>query len=114
ERLPREMPVSESATIVIFGASGDLTARKLMPALYDLWCDGYLSDSSPIVGVARRDKTDDAFRDEMYEAVREGVREGNVPRDRWNQFARRLHYRRLDLSTPDGYRELAQCLDTLE
>ena len=45
-----DRPTPETATVVIFGASGDLTARKLLPALFDLWSDGYLSDNAPIVG----------------------------------------------------------------
>ena len=64
----------EHATVLIFGASGDLTARKLMPALYILWKNGFLADDSPIVGIARREKTDDSFRQEMHDAVSEHAR----------------------------------------
>ena len=45
-------------SILIFGASGDLTARKLMPALFTVWVEGMLADNVPIFGVARREKTD--------------------------------------------------------
>ena len=51
----RDVPNAETASVIIFGASGDLTARKLLPALFDLWNDGYLADNAPIVGVARRE-----------------------------------------------------------
>ena len=51
-------PKAEDALIAIFGASGDLTARKLIPALYRLWTEGFLSGRAPIVGVARREKSD--------------------------------------------------------
>src|SRR5215475_3860504 len=88
------------ATIVIFGASGDLTARKLLPALFRLWQQGYLADRAPIVGVARREKTDDEFRSEMFEAINRDGRSGTVAPDEWQQFARRLFYRALDLSQP--------------
>ena len=64
------------ATIAIFGASGDLTARKLMPALFDLWHDGYLADDTPIIGLARREKTDESFRNEIFEAINGKVRAG--------------------------------------
>ncbi len=107
-------PVPWKATIVIFGASGDLTARKLMPALYDLWHYGYLADDAPIVGVARRDKTDDEFRAEIYEAVRAQVRSGIVTPERWVKFAQRLHYHTLDISQIEGYPALDARLDELE
>ena len=96
-------PIAFSASVVIFGASGDLTARKLLPALYDLWNDGYLSDASPIIGVARREKTDETFRNEMFEAINGHVRSGNISVERWNEFSKRLFYRQLDIATPDGY-----------
>ena len=53
--------------------------RKLMPALYTLWTEGYLTDRVPIIGVARRDKSDDEFRNEIGEA-RFTCKEGNIPR----------------------------------
>ncbi len=103
-----------NATIVIFGASGDLTARKLMPALFDLWHYGYLSDEAPIVGVARREKSDESFRAEIYEAVRTQVRSGIVTPERWQKFAQRLHYHTLDISQIEGYPGLDARLDELE
>src|SRR5262245_52266328 len=81
------------AAVVIFGASGDLTARKLVPALFELWRSGYLSDRSPIVGAARREKSDEEFRAEMHEAVSRFGRAGPVTDDVWKKFAARLYYR---------------------
>lgn len=107
-------PTPTGATIAIFGASGDLTARKLMPALYDLWHHGYLDDQSPIVGVARREKTDESFRQEIFEAINGHVRAGTITPDRWAQFSRRLFYRELDISSDAGYPQLKQQLDDLE
>src|SRR4051794_34910533 len=82
-------PQPETATVLIFGASGDLTARKLLPALFDLWKDGYLSDQAPIIGVARREKTDEGFRGEMYDAINGHVRDGAVDVEQWKQFSKR-------------------------
>ena len=96
-------PTASTATVTIFGASGDLTARKLLPALFDLWNDGYLSDEAPIIGVARREKTDESFRNEIHEAINGQVRAGNVTAEQWDKFARRLFYRQLDIATPEGY-----------
>jgi glucose-6-phosphate 1-dehydrogenase len=91
------------ACVVIFGASGDLTARKLLPALYDLWRDGFLSERSPIVGAARREKSDAQFREEMFAAVSRFSRSGAVSADDWARFAKRLHYYPLDLSRPETF-----------
>lgn len=102
------------ATIAIFGASGDLTARKLVPALYDLWHEGYLSDDAPIVGVARREKSDEEFRGEMFEAIRGHVRAGDVDEATWARFAKRLYYRQLDIAAIDTYDSLRQALEEIE
>jgi glucose-6-phosphate 1-dehydrogenase len=111
---PAERPTPVNATVAIFGASGDLTARKLMPALFDLWSDGYLSDVAPIVGVARREKSDEAFRNEIYDAINGHVRSGQVSADQWHQFAQRLFYRSVDIASPDGYPQLKAQLETIE
>ena len=102
------------ASFVIFGASGDLTARKLLPALYDLWQDGYLSDAAPIVGVARRGKTDEEFREEMRAAVDEEARTAPIDPAAWDRFARRLFYRRLDIAAPDQYAAWGEAVKQIE
>jgi glucose-6-phosphate 1-dehydrogenase len=112
--IPSTTPHPESATISIFGASGDLTARKLLPALFDLWSDGYLTDEAPIVGVARREKSDESFRNEIYEAINGNVRAGQVSQEKWGQFAKRLYYRQLDIAAPDGYPAFRQQLEAIE
>ena len=72
---PRQSPFipgvakPDPCTIVIFGATGDLAARKLLPALYGLWRGQYLPEQFAIVGVGRRDKTDSAFREEVQTAI---------------------------------------------
>ena len=108
------MAVTEKSSILIFGASGDLTARKLMPALYLLWKDGYLDEHSPILGAARREKSDDEFRREMFEAVSRHARTGPVSEEAWAQFRSRLFYRRLDLSDSDSYRQFRDAVEALE
>ena len=115
---PEQLSLNDSeqaeATIVIFGASGDLTARKLIPALYCLASAGYISAKSPIVGVARRDKTDEAFRNEMEEAVRRHGRSASFSEEKWQTFAKRLFYRRADLSQSSDFPRLSNELETLE
>ena len=60
------MTVAETTTLVIFGASGDLTHRKLVPSLCSLHCKGRLPQDLNIVGVARRPMSDDEFRTSLY------------------------------------------------
>ena len=64
-----EVQLPDPFTLVIFGATGDLTARKLLPALYGLWHAGFLPEMFAIIGVGRRDKNDDLFREEMRTAI---------------------------------------------
>jgi glucose-6-phosphate 1-dehydrogenase len=108
------MAVTEKSSILIFGASGDLTARKLLPALYLLWKDGYLDEHSPIIGAARREKTDEEFRAEMLEAVSRHARTGPISEETWAKFASRLFYRRLDLSDADSYPPFREAVEILE
>jgi glucose-6-phosphate 1-dehydrogenase len=87
-RLPR---TPEPCAVVVFGATGDLTSRKLMPALYNLVRERLVPGGLSIVGFARRDWSDEAFRNAMKEAVTEHSRE-QIQEDIWESFARSLHY----------------------
>ncbi len=79
-------------TIIIFGASGDLTARKLVPALYHLFLARQMPDPFRIVGFARRAKTDEAWRAELHEALVRFSRTQPVDESVWTAFAANLHY----------------------
>jgi glucose-6-phosphate 1-dehydrogenase len=83
-----------AATVVIFGASGDLTKRKLVPALWDLSRGGHLPRLG-ILGCARSEKSDDAFRDELRAAVAEQARHP-LDEDSWRAFAQTIGYVSLD------------------
>src|SRR6202789_1846975 len=74
-------------TIVIFGASGDLTGRKLIPALYHLYLEKQLPDPFRIVGFARRAKTDAAWRDELLQDWQKNSHEKDFNAANWNAFA---------------------------
>ena len=104
---------SLSTTLVIFGASGDLTQRKLIPALFNLQRKGRLPAELRIVGFARRPWTDDEFRAQL----RAGF-EQFAPRDfdaaRWATFAAGITYFRGDLGTPADFERLGQRLGELE
>ena len=83
--------------IVIFGASGDLTQRKLVPALYDLFASGRLGAQTAVLGVSRTSMSDDAFR-ERLRRFHDGYQEQT-----WGRFATRLHYHAADSTRPEAY-----------
>jgi len=87
-----EERIPEPAAMVIFGASGDLTHRKLFPALYSLTRDRLLPSRFAIIGFARRPLTDDAFRAEMRKACDQFARRRPVDNDLWEAFARHIFY----------------------
>ena len=103
----------EPCTIVIFGASGDLTARKLIPALYHLHLEGQMPESFRVVGFARREKTDASWRAEMRAGVETYSRTQQVDDARWEAFAANLSYHRGDLTDADAYAGLARRLAEL-
>ena len=110
---PLSISPIEDVTVLIFGASGDLTSRKLIPALYRLHKDGFLSDRSLVVGVARRPKTDESFRSELLAAASDHARDG-MDLTSWNNFAGRLHYVQADLSSTEDFHQLRQQVESLE
>ena len=92
--------------LVIFGASGDLTKRKLLPALYTLYTNGRLPEPFSVVGVARTGYTDDEFRAYALEQLRHFVPASQQDEDRIAAFVSRLHYQPLDPSQAEGYADL--------
>ncbi|MHC4942887.1 MAG: glucose-6-phosphate dehydrogenase, partial [Planctomycetota bacterium] len=83
---------TKPAVVVIFGASGDLTMRKLMPALYNLYLDGWLPEHFEIIGTGRKAMDDDAFRKAMQEGVDRFSRSGKAKAEKWKAFAPHLSY----------------------
>ena len=103
----------ETTTVIIFGATGDLARRKLLPALFQLWCKGRLPGSFRIVGFARREYSDDTFRELMGDGVRE-FGDLAVRTDEWAAFARNLFYVRGELDAPESYVGLRRRLEEWE
>ncbi len=103
-----------SFSLIIFGASGDLAWRKLLPALFTLDCNNLLPDHYVILGAARSPYTDDSFR----QHIREGVaRFGRIQPDqcpRWDAFAQHLHYQPLHYDAGEDFQKLKERLETLE
>src|SRR6202049_3145603 len=105
--------VPQPFTVVIFGATGDLTHRKLVPALYNLAADGELPPAVAVIGFARREKSDDDFRKEMEEAVRKFSRQ-TVRDEIWKTFSQSIFYHQSDFSDEAGYKSLAERLDKID
>ena len=106
-------PMPQPCNVVIFGASGDLTFRKLIPALYNLAADGDLPASTNIVGFARREKSDESWRDELRESTTTCSRSG-LNDTVWAGFSKRIHYQCSDFTNAEGYRSLREKLDAID
>src|ERR1051326_3644366 len=105
--------VPQPCSIVIFGATGDLTHRKLIPALYNLAADGDLPPAVVIVGFARRKKSDDEFRRDLEEATRKFSRQA-VRDEIWKTFAQSIFYHQSEFEDESGYKRLAKRLDEIK
>jgi glucose-6-phosphate 1-dehydrogenase len=105
--------VPDPCIVVVFGATGDLSHRKILPAFYNLRRAGLLPVETSIVGYSRRPYTDAAFADEMRGAVVEHSR-NEVEGALWNDFAQTIHYQQGDFSAAADYTRLAERLDQID
>jgi glucose-6-phosphate 1-dehydrogenase len=103
----------EPCTVVIFGATGDLTHRKLVPAIYNLAVDGELPPGVKILGFARREKSDAEFRKGLEELNRKVSRSGHDDAI-WGKFVENIHYHQSEFTDEDGYKRLAERLDEID
>ena len=106
-------PNSYPTTVVIFGASGDLTQRKLVPALYNNYLKHRLPEGTQIVGFARRPYTDVSFRDRMHNGINE-FSQDTYDAGIWETFASQLSYFQGDLNKPEDYERLQAYLNEIE
>jgi glucose-6-phosphate 1-dehydrogenase len=104
----------EPCTVVIFGASGDLTARKLIPALYHLALEKALPTPYRIIGFARREKTSESWRKELREALDQFSRTKPVDAEVWAAFASNVLYCQADISDIAGYEKLKALIGGFE
>src|SRR5579864_9575735 len=103
----------DPCAVVIFGATGDLTQKKLMPSLYTLARLGMIPPNLAIVGVARRPKTDEVFRAEMAEAIL-GAAPDTGKRALWDAFAQGLFYVQAEFHDAEGYARLRATLERVD
>ena len=118
---PQRGGTAPPCTMVIFGSSGDLTKRLLMPALYNLAKAGRLSEHFALIGVDRADQPTDAFRDYLADGVRSFVSDTaaggkSEPFDKksWDFLAKRIHHLSGDLTDAETYKDLKKLLDQID
>lgn len=100
-----EIEMTGSFGLVIFGASGDLTKRKIIPSLYRLGRNRFLPENFFMLGAARTEMTREGFLKEMREAVK-AAHPGDFDESSWEGFAGRLYYQQVDYDSPDSFRAL--------
>jgi glucose-6-phosphate 1-dehydrogenase len=105
--------IPEAATMIIFGASGDLTRRKLLPALYSLYCKGRLPKNFSVIGQARSEWNHDTFREEMRQGV-EAHGDDPLDKAKWAAFAKQLFYCQGDVTKDEAYQDLQELLKQLQ
>ncbi len=110
-RFARRVP---PCAIVIFGASGDLSKRKLLPSLYRLFYERRIPPNFAVIGSSRTPMSDEQFRDRMKESVSKFLEDAPFDADVWTSFAQLLFYVPGDLNDPASYDDLGNKLDEVE
>lgn len=100
--------------LVIFGAAGDLTWRKLMPAIYNLYLDQWLPEHFAILGVAHDQITNASFQERIHEGINKFSRTGKAKKAAWATFKKYISYKEGDFSSPQTYTAIKAQIDTLE
>ena len=106
--------VTEPCTVILFGASGDLAKRKVIPALYDLAIHNALGPRYALVGFARTAMTDESFRTTAGDAAKSISEVGPIDPKQWDEFAANMSYCAGDYGNPEAYAQLARCLSEVE
>src|SRR6185503_8607050 len=102
--------LQKATTLLMFGATGDLARRMLLPSLYGLDSDGLLPEDRRIVGTARTELNDDAFRGRAREALEQHLPAGFIQVEVVERFLKRLSYVALDATQPETFSNLTQAI----
>jgi glucose-6-phosphate 1-dehydrogenase len=106
--------VPDPCVLVLFGATGDLAHRKVIPAMYQLWRTNLLPHEFVLLAVGRREYDDDAFRADIRTSLEEYSRVLPIDEPAWRSFSTRIRYQRCDFADPSGFDRLATSLDQLD
>ncbi|WP_432712515.1 glucose-6-phosphate dehydrogenase [Pedobacter sp.] len=104
----------KSTIFVIFGGTGDLNLRKLAPALYNLYADGYMPEKFAIIGTARKELDDQKYRDLILEGVNSFSRTGKAVKEKWSKFTDNVHYTPVDVSAPKTFEGLRDKIEAFK
>jgi len=105
---------SQPTVFVIFGGTGDLNARKLAPAIYNLYLEGWLPEQFALIGTGRTKLTDEEFQGRMLKDINEFSRTGKVADDKWAGFGPHVHYQAADVQNADTYKDFGKLIKQLE
>src|SRR5262245_55090655 len=108
------MPSAQPCAIVIFGASGDLAKRKLIPAIYELAREKLLNEKSYIVGYSRSPMSDEAFRKDWRESIQQFARSKPIDEALWKSLAPRIYYTQADYGSPEDHARVGATLAKLD
>lgn len=107
------MNPTDNQILVIFGASGDLTYRKLIPSIYDLYCQGMLPEGFAVLGVSRTKFNDDEFREKLVPGIKEFANKKASVESKLDDFLSCIYYQPIDTKSKDDYGLLKQRLESL-
>lgn len=99
--------ISEPTIFIIFGGTGDLNSRKLAPALYNLFLDGYMPEKFSIIGTGRTKLDDEKFASNLHGDVDQFSRRGKTEKEKWDEFATHIHYQPADVMDAKTYKVFA-------
>src|SRR5215213_7170869 len=97
--------------VVIFGGTGDLTKRKLLPAIYNLFLDGYLPNKFAIIGLGRTPLNNEEYQERLREGLSEFSRRGEASEEEWEQFQSFISYLPSDINDAAAYQKLKEELE---
>ncbi|WP_199141210.1 glucose-6-phosphate dehydrogenase [Pedobacter sp. ASV12] len=96
---------------IIFGGTGDLNKRKLAPALYNLYTEGYMPEKFSIIGTGRTEFTDEKYQQELLDSINEFSRNGKVKADQWEKFVVNIHYCPIDITSQKTFEDLKENIE---
>lgn len=105
---------SNSAIFIIFGGTGDLSKRKIIPALYNLFLEDRLPDNFAIIGTSRSTMTDAKYKGSLLNAVNEFSRRGEAEKEDWAKFSSHITYQVADIKNADSFKEFGIRIDALK
>lgn len=103
-----------ASVIFIFGGSGDLNQRKLTPALYNLFIDGWMPGNFAIVGIGRSPFSDEEFRKHLFEGIQEFSRRKDGQNGKWDEFSEKISYLQMDAEDEAAYKRISDCVQSFE